>query len=785
MKALTYQGLEPGRAARVRPFLVRASGVLRVLLALVAISVTALIISGSATKTLVLAVSGTVGELAVITGIVRYRLYRYRSFVIILCGGLVSLIGLYLPSPISEPVRQVGKLAFAASLILVLHLGSRFNGERGQGLRIWIEAAIVWTALDAWFIAALPRAWRASDPASSKFVLFVLSPSTAVFVFVPSILLLARLKWSRAAPGPGIFVASFCILWAALIANTANVAADGNSAATKLFLVAMVVAICGLGWSMLEPSMVTFADGRAPWRPLRSWARAAMLLAVPAVVVGAVSIGATTWTGVLWPILMLVSIGLMVVRTWMIAERRVARMATVDRPIDPTVMDPESLRLWYRTASTEWTAGEIVVLAVISDPRRGLPGALDAGGELMMETVRRIRELTSTAQNLDPTWTGRWAIGHDGDRMLLVHARDVSRSAATEDSDELAASVDRLGEWLRGWLATPFRLQDETVRLEFAIGSAFREAHVGPGGDAYLVSTVQDAIWAAQSSSGGAPQRFDPHLRGQVARRARLAAALDDALLDRSGLSLVYEPLVDLRTGRSIGAEALARWNPPGLGPVTPGEFIPIAERNGSILDLGEFVLDTACRAAAAESSNRLIAVNLSGVEVGHPDFYERVMRVVDAAKVDPSLVVLEITESVANAVVSRATPALLALSAAGLKLSIDDFGTESSGLHRLLALPWWSLKLDRSMVAQVNEVGSPSALMVRTVVNLCDEVGVKVVAEGIETAGSLELMTALGCHLAQGWLFGRGRARLADAWADQRPEGVAFPGVVPPQPHR
>ena len=311
------------------------------------------------------------------------------------------------------------------------------------------------------------------------------------------------------------------------------------------------------------------------------------------------------------------------------------------------------------------------------------------------------------------------------------------------------------------------------MRFEFSIGYADRVA-----ADANVL--IQDAIWAAQTAALGHPREHRPGDRTRTRRRARLAAALDDALLDGTGLSVVFEPLVDVRTGRAVGAETLARWSHADWGSVSPGEFIPIAEQNRSMLDLGEWVLDAACRAAAAQTRHRLIAVNLSGVEVAHPDLHERVLRTVDRHQVDPATLILEITESVLAGVIDTASVDLHRLAAAGVKLSIDDFGTEASGLTRLLALPWWSLKLDRSLVAQLGSVDSPSGTLIHAVTKLCSELGAKVVAEGVETSETLGLVTDLGCHLAQGWVFGRGRADLVDAWADQAPPGHIFPGAVP-----
>ena len=764
-------------AARVRRSkLVVASDVLRVLIVAATLTSIVLVLTGRINRIGAFGIVGTPVEIATVIGCIRFRLLRYRSLQIILAGGVVGIARTFVPDPYGTALSQIAKLMFAVGLLLFLLLGAGNNNERGQGLRPWIEAAIVWFALDAWFISALPRAWRSVSESASKIELFVVSPTTAVIVFVPTLLLLARLKVDRRTLGPFLFVAAWGLLWAGSIGNTANVAADGTSPITDAFVVLIIIACCALGLSVLDPSIILLANGKSPWRPQRAWARTAWLLVVPAVVIGAVSIGAHTWEGVLWPVLLLTSIGLLAVRTRLIAENLIARLnrRQTDGTSDLAPLDLESLLLWCAAidAGRGTSSLELAVLVVEPSSSLDLPGPSgdSTTGPVATETVRRIREVMRGAQNLEPVWTGDWAVCHDRDRFILVHARVVPKSA----DPSLQVPSTRLAESLNGWLSLPFRTDEASLRFEFSIGYADR---VNVPDAKFL---IQDAIWAAHAAEPRLPRDYHAGDRTAARRRARLGAALDDALLDGAGLSVVFEPLVDVRTGQAIGAETLARWTTTHWGSVSPSEFIPIAEQTRSMLDLGEWVLQTACRAAAAQPSPRLIAVNLSGPEVAHPDLYRRVMRTIDSQGVDPSMVVLEITETVLADVVDTASESLRKLAAAGAKLSIDDFGTQASGLTRLLVLPWWSLKLDRSLITRLDSVDSQSAALVRAVSNLCSELGAKVVAEGVETAETLRLVTELGCQLAQGWVFGKGRPDLSDAWADQSPDGYVFPGAVP-----
>ena len=767
------------------------SGVMRVVIGLAAVVMIVLVFAGSATRTTVLSVSGATSALGVIVGVIRFQLWRYRPFQVLLVSMLLSMCRTAFGSSVSLTIDQFVKIGLTIGFVMLLARGARSNNESGQGARPWIEAGIVIAALDAWFVAALPPVWHEAPATYDRVLQVIVSPATAIIAFTPTILLLARL---RAVPGPGLFAAGFALQWASLIANTVSTSSDASDFASRTFLALLVIALAMQGLACLEPSIVTLANGSARWRPQRAWARTAWLLLTPAVVVGAVSISAHSWEGIVWPILLLVSIGLLAVRARLIAETMIARLnrRKSESAGEPPPLDLDALMTWCD--SVEMRPGtDLEFAAVALLPVTHLAQAGESGGpagELDSETVRRIREVMRGAQSIDVGWSGEWAVCQDRERFLVVHVRTVPKAGRPIDpADGTARSVVRLAESFDRWLSLPYRTGDAAVRLDFAIGYAevgtAREAAGEERRRSQPIDArglVRDAIWAAQSASSGQPAAFDAGARTALRRRARLAAALDDSLLDGRGLSVVFEPLVDVRTGRAVGAETLARWAPAEWGPVSPGEFIPIAEQSKAMLDLGDWVLNTACRAAAAQPVQRLVAVNVSGVEVAHPDLYRRVMRAADDHQVDPSTVILEITETVISEAIENAAPALRALAAAGIKLSIDDFGTEASGLARLLALPWWSLKLDRSLILRLDSAESASAALIRAVVGLCGDLGAKVVAEGVETPHALRLITDLGCDLAQGWVFGKGRPELGDAWLDQSPPGYRFPGVIPVQ---
>ena len=774
-----------------RSLLVLLSGVMRVVIAVAAGVMIVLVFDGTASRTLVLSVSGATSALGVILGVTRFQLWRYPPLQVCLASMVLSLGRSALPTTTAIFLDQFVKIGLTIGFVMLLARGARSNREGAQGARPWIEAGIVIAALNAWFVAALPPVWHQA-PASLDHVLTVIvSPATAIVAFTPTILLLARLRPER---GPVLFAAGFALEWASLIANTVSTSTNASDWASRTFLALLVVALAMQAFSTMEPSIVTLANGQARWRPQRAWARTAWLLLTPAVVVGAVSITAHSWEGVVWPVLLLVSIGLLAVRARLIADTMIARMnrRRSESAVEPPPLDLDALLTWCDSAEMR-PGTDLEFAAVALRPVTHLAQSAESGGhhaELDAETVRRIREVMRGAQSIDVGWSGEWAVCQDRERFVVVHVRRVGKADRSIDPHwGSAAALVRLSESLDRWLSLPYRTAEAAVRLEFAIGYAEVGTALGGAGSERRRSKpidarglIRDAVWAAQSAPPGTPTAFDAGARSTLRRRARLAAALDESLLDGSGLSVVFEPLVDVRTGRSVGAETLARWAPAEWGSVSPGEFIPIAEQSRAMLDLGEWVLGTACRAVAAQPVQRQVAVNISGVEVAHPDLYRRVMRVVDEHRIDPSMLILEITETVISEAIDAAASSLKGLVAAGVKLSIDDFGTEASGLARLLALPWFSLKLDRSLILRLDSEDGTSASLIRAVVGLCGDLGTKVVAEGVETPNALSLISKLGCDLAQGWVFGKGRPNLADAWADQQPPGYRFPGVIPAQ---
>jgi EAL domain-containing protein (putative c-di-GMP-specific phosphodiesterase class I) len=240
--------------------------------------------------------------------------------------------------------------------------------------------------------------------------------------------------------------------------------------------------------------------------------------------------------------------------------------------------------------------------------------------------------------------------------------------------------------------------------------------------------------------------------------RAQLGSELRRAL-ERDEFRLFYQPKYDLASGHASGCEALLRWQHPERGLVSPAEFIPVLEETGLIVQVGEWVLQRACediRAWHAQGLPRVsVAVNLSARQFRQSDLHARILRIVRAARVEPSLLELEITESQLMQDPDHAIAMLRSLSEAGIRIAIDDFGTGYSSLAYLTRFPVAALKIDRSFVAGVLS-NEPDAAIVRTIVDMAKTLGFTVVAEGVEQQAQAAFLRGLGCDQAQGFLYAR-----------------------------
>jgi EAL domain-containing protein (putative c-di-GMP-specific phosphodiesterase class I) len=227
--------------------------------------------------------------------------------------------------------------------------------------------------------------------------------------------------------------------------------------------------------------------------------------------------------------------------------------------------------------------------------------------------------------------------------------------------------------------------------------------------------------------------------------------------LELNELVTLYQPLVSLGSGQVVGAEALLRWRLPGHGDIPPSEFIPLAEQSGLIHEIGEWVFGRVCADYATWTAQGIpsarLSINLSLRQFSRSGTVERIAELLRAHKVPASRIELEITESTLMDS-ARSGPSLEALTALGFRLAIDDFGTGYSSLAALRQMPVQTLKIDRSFIQRIVD-SDEDALLVRTIIEMGCNLGLEVVAEGIESIDQQQRLAEWGCHLGQGRLFG------------------------------
>jgi len=390
------------------------------------------------------------------------------------------------------------------------------------------------------------------------------------------------------------------------------------------------------------------------------------------------------------------------------------------------------------------------------------------------------------------------------DRALVAAARRIATDLASLHGDDVQMyrlegtmfalmlpelSRDRahvlLHTVVRGFNA-PLCLDDHDIFLDLRVGLV--EYPDAAASADMLVSSAETALRVARDDGAMPVRLFDPEMRASLQRRTELEEGLQRACADGS-LSLHFHPQIEIATGRLAGLESLLRWQHPRLGPVSPAEFIPIAEEIGAINDIGRWVLISACDQLANwrrfGHPDLRMSVNVSPLQLASGELPDLVADVLRTSGLPPDSLELEITEGFSLNDMDLMSSGLHALKAVGVRLAIDDFGTGYSSLSYLRLLPVDVLKIDRSFVRELQRDAKRYDL-VRIVVELGHALGHEVVAEGIEMADELRALQWLGCDLAQGYLTCRPMP--AEALtpllgrANWLPEGVLPTSVVRPR---
>jgi diguanylate cyclase (GGDEF)-like protein/PAS domain S-box-containing protein len=413
---------------------------------------------------------------------------------------------------------------------------------------------------------------------------------------------------------------------------------------------------------------------------------------------------------------------------------------------------------------------EQLIHQAFHDPLTGLANRAlfrDRVSHALALAQRRGSPVTVLFLDLDDFKTVNDSLGHaEGDRLLIAAAERFLACARTADTvarlggDEFAILIegadgrDGLPERLAAAMSHPFSLSGNQVRVTASIGVA--SASVDDSADD-LLRNADVAMYAAKRHGKGRAETYESRMYADIRERLDLEAALR-AAIEGHELTLFYQPIVHLNNGGIYGLEALLRWEHPQFGRLLPQHFVPLAEETGLIVQLGAWVLGEACRQLQVWRVSHpelplAVSINISGRQLQGAGITEALRQTLTSSGIEPSSVVLEITESVLMQQTDAVLERLQQLKALGVRLAIDDFGTGYSSLSYLQRFPIDILKIAKPFVEEVGRGADRSALA-RAIVGLGDTLKLQTIAEGIERAEQRSALIELGCTLGQGHHF-------------------------------
>ena len=425
----------------------------------------------------------------------------------------------------------------------------------------------------------------------------------------------------------------------------------------------------------------------------------------------------------------------------------------------------------FRDLSVQLAAAQRIEQMSVTDALTGLPNRAQLADAVASASVRSRQDggvFALLVIDLDRFRKINDSLGHDtGDHVLLDVAQRIQGCMRQDDvlarlgGDQFAVLVhnadasaaEATARRVLNVVAQPCTVDNAQFTLTCSIGVSLCPAN-GHGIDE-LVRHAEAAMRAVKLGGRGNYRFHQPRPDVDMRMQMRLDHAMRQALVSNR-FRLHYQPQIDLKSGRLVGAEALIRWRDPELGEVGPARFIPVAEDSGFIVAIGDWVLTQAVRQASLWQEKGCavpIAVNVSALQFQQPQFADRVAQVLAVSGLPPALLELELTESILVHDAEEALLRLHALARLGVQLSIDDFGTGYSSLAHLKRFPIGKLKIDRSFImglpADENDAG-----IVRAIVQMARALGKKVIAEGVETEAQRQFLVDAGCDEFQGYLF-------------------------------
>lgn len=428
------------------------------------------------------------------------------------------------------------------------------------------------------------------------------------------------------------------------------------------------------------------------------------------------------------------------------SERREEDAMTVAEPVAQGFQDPLTTlpnrallldRLEQALARADRNNRPVAVLFLDLDNFKEINDTLGhAAGDHLLISIAAVLETSMRASDTAARWGG------DEFVVLLEDMRDPTEATV-------------VAERIMDALNTPFVFDEREVMVTASIGIAVSSSPLDRPEE--LIHNADVAMYSAKHSGKARIEIFDADMNRQVQERRQLEEDLRLALA-RDEFQIYYQPKVLLESGAIVGVEALLRWERPGYGLVYPADFMPVAEATGLINQIGQWVLNEACRQARrwrfAEPAP-LVSVNLSRRQFYDEELEAIVATVLDRSSLESKALALEVSERIIMEDPERSATILQGLKSLGIKIVIDNFGASSSSLRHLRRLPIDCLKIDRSFMTGLTR-DSENSVIVSTLVTLAHSLGLRVVAEGVETAAQAGWLRDLGCDLAQGYYFAK-----------------------------